>query len=79
LEKHYVENLNRHDAIKLALQGILEVVQTGSKNIDVAVMTPVLTLNLLTADEIEVFIKEIEREKEAEAERKRLAAASRMQ
>jgi len=40
LEKHYTEELITSDdeTIKLALKALLEVVQSGSKNMEVAVM-----------------------------------------
>ena len=38
LEKHYKEDMDRDETIKLAVKSLLEVVQTGSKNIDIAVM-----------------------------------------
>ena len=40
LEKHYTEELQANDdeCIKLTLKGLLEVVQSGAKNMEVAVM-----------------------------------------
>lgn len=38
LEKNYTENLERADTIKLAVKSLLEVVQTGAKNIEISVM-----------------------------------------
>jgi 20S proteasome subunit alpha 4 len=39
LEKNYQENMSYENTIKLAVKSLLEVVQTGSKNIEIAVMT----------------------------------------
>lgn len=38
LEKNYKEDASTADTIKLAVKSLLEVVQTGAKNIDMAVM-----------------------------------------
>ncbi|CAJ0758557.1 679_t:CDS:2, partial [Entrophospora sp. SA101] len=39
LEKNYKEGLSKDETIKLAVKSLLEVVQTGAKNIEIAVMT----------------------------------------
>lgn len=38
LEKNWAADMSNDDAIKLAVKSLLEVVQTGAKNIDLAVM-----------------------------------------
>jgi 20S proteasome subunit alpha 4 len=38
LEKNYAEGLGRDEAIKLTIKSLLEVVQTGAKNIEISVM-----------------------------------------
>lgn len=38
LEKNYTEDLDRANAIKLTVKSLLEVVQTGAKNIEISVM-----------------------------------------
>ncbi len=38
LEQNYKEDMDRADTIKLAIKSLLEVVQTGAKNIEIAVM-----------------------------------------
>ena len=39
LEKNYKDEASESDTIKLAVKSLLEVVQTGAKNIDLAVMS----------------------------------------
>ncbi|CAG8530005.1 13769_t:CDS:2, partial [Acaulospora colombiana] len=39
LEKNYKDGLTKDETIKLAVKSLLEVVQTGAKNIEIAVMT----------------------------------------
>lgn len=38
LERNYKEDLSRDDAVKLTIKSLLEVVQTGAKNIEISVM-----------------------------------------
>lgn len=73
LEKNYPtdELLNEEDTIKLAIKALLEVVQTGAKNIEISVMKPAKSPRVMTNEEIEVIVKEIEDEKAAEAEKKK--------
>ncbi|KAI9595411.1 nucleophile aminohydrolase [Syncephalis fuscata] len=72
LEKNHQEDMSSEDAIKLTVKSLLEVVQTGSKNIEIALMTAGQEIRHLDQSEVEAIVAEIEREKEAEAERKRL-------
>ncbi|ELU13030.1 hypothetical protein CAPTEDRAFT_221691 [Capitella teleta] len=73
LEKNYSEDLVESDreAIKLCLKALLEVVQSGSRNMEVAVMARGQRLKTLEPEEVEVYIQEIEKEKEEEAEKKK--------
>ncbi|AWP04027.1 Proteasome subunit alpha type-7 isoform 3 [Scophthalmus maximus] len=58
-------------AIKLAIKALLEVVQSGGKNIELAVIRRNQPLKLLESKEIETLVAEIEKEKEEEAEKKK--------
>lgn len=71
LEKHYEEDLSEEDTIKLTVKSLLEVVQTGAKNIEVSVLKPGAVIKKLDIDEIKKYVDEIEAEKEAEAEKKK--------
>ncbi|KTW29764.1 hypothetical protein T552_00971 [Pneumocystis carinii B80] len=64
LEKNYKENMDRNETIKLAVKSLLEVIQTGAKNIEIAVMSSGKKIEFLTFDEIDAIIKEISAEKE---------------
>lgn len=66
LEKNY-EGQAEADPIKLAVKGLLEVVQLGAKNLEVAVMERGKRMRMMTTEEIEKYVKEIEDEKEQEA------------
>jgi len=73
LEKHYSEEVasSEKETIKLALKALLEVVQSGSKNMEIAMMRRGEKLQMMESDEIEKYIVEIEKEKEEEAEKKK--------
>jgi 20S proteasome subunit alpha 4 len=73
LEKHYTEELVAEDreAIKLAIRALLEVVQSGSKSVELAVMTPNEKLRVLSAEEVDGMVAEIEAERAAESEKKK--------
>merc|ERR1712178_492892 len=73
LEKHYSEDVanSEKETIKLALKALLEVVQSGSKNMEIAMMRRGEKLQMMESDEIEKYIVEIEKEKEEEAEKKK--------
>lgn len=63
--------MDRQATIRLAIKSLLEVVQTGAKNIEIALMAPGASMELLPTDEIESFVKEIEQEKQEEAAKKK--------
>uniref|UniRef100_A0A8C7FAJ6 Proteasome 20S subunit alpha 8 n=1 Tax=Oncorhynchus kisutch TaxID=8019 RepID=A0A8C7FAJ6_ONCKI len=73
LEKNYTDEAiaTDNEAIKLAIKALLEVVQSGGKNIDLAVIRRNQPLKLLESKEIETLVAEIEKEKEDEAEKKK--------
>lgn len=72
LEKNYTDETHDSDAlcIKLAIRALLEVVQSGSKNVEIAVARRNRPLEMLSGEEIEKIMTEIEKENEAEAEKK---------
>ncbi|KAK6908376.1 hypothetical protein I203_102377 [Kwoniella mangroviensis CBS 8507] len=76
LEKNYTEDLPRDEAIKLTVKSLLEVVQTGAKNIEISVMESYGVITNLERSEIENIVSQIESEKEAEAEKKRQRLAA---
>jgi len=52
------------------------VVQTGAKNIEIAIMTSDSIVKNLEIEEVEAIVSEIEKEKEAEAEKKKKPSSS---
>jgi 20S proteasome subunit alpha 4 len=73
LEKNMTQELvqTEQGTIKLAVKALLEVVQLGGKNLEIAVMSRGSPMRMLALEEIEKFVAEIEEEKEKEAAAKR--------
>ena len=75
LEKNYDEETSL-DGVKLACRSLLEVVEAGGKNIEVAVLRPGQPLQLVSDEEIDHVVAKIEEEKEAAEAAKRPAPPS---
>lgn len=73
LEKNYNidEMEDEEKVIKLAIRALLEVVQSGSKNLELAIMRRGQPMKMLEVDEIEKHVAAVEKEKEEEAEKKK--------
>lgn len=71
LEKNYESEMSDEQTIKLTVKSLLEVVQTGAKNIEVSVLKSNNRIQQLSVDDIKVYVDEIEAEKTAEAEKKK--------
>lgn len=67
--------MSRTDTIELAIKSLLEVVQTGAKNIEIAIMAPGKEMEMLASEEIEKIVEKINSEKDAEASQRRGRAA----
>lgn len=63
--------MDREQTIELTIKSLLEVVQTGAKNIEVAIMAPGKTIEMLPDDQIETYVKNIETAKQEEAAKKK--------
>lgn len=57
-------NLNRENLIRLMIKTLLEVIDSGAKNMEIAVLKYGEEVEFLKEEEIEVVIKDIERELE---------------
>ncbi|KAL9623372.1 MAG: hypothetical protein Q9160_002265 [Pyrenula sp. 1 TL-2023] len=71
LERNHKDDMDREATIQLTVKSLLEVVQTGAKNIEIALMAPGKTVEMLPADQIEAYVKAIEAEKQEEAAKKK--------
>lgn len=66
LERNHKSDMDRDETIKLTIKSLLEVVQTGAKNIEIAVMEPGKSLEMLQVEDIEKFVEGINNEKQDE-------------
>ena len=71
LERNHKPDLDRPATIELTIKSLLEVVQTGAKNIEIAIMAPGKEIEMLGSDEIEKIVEKINSEKDAEANQRR--------
>jgi len=73
LEKNYTpENVaTEEQTVKLAIKALLEVVQSGGKNLEVAVMKEDAKLSMMDVADIEKVVAVVEKEKEEEAATKK--------
>jgi 20S proteasome subunit alpha 4 len=69
--------MSREDTIKLTVKSLLEVVQTGAKNIEIAIMAPGKPLEMLPVEDIEKYVESINTEKQEEAATRRPGGGSR--
>lgn len=75
LERHHKDGMGREETIQLTIKSLLEVVQTGAKNIEIAIMAPGMAMEMLPDDQIEACVKSIEAEKQEEAAKKKTGRA----
>ena len=71
LERNHKDEMDREDTIKLTVKSLREVVQTGAKNIEIAIMAPGKSVEMLPVEAIESYVKNIETEKQEEAAKKK--------
>jgi 20S proteasome subunit alpha 4 len=65
LEKSWTQGLNEDEAVRLAVKALLEVVDSGSKNMEVAIMRRGSPVVMMAEDALQTVIEEIEKEIEA--------------
>lgn len=71
LEKNYNRDeppATAEDCVKLTVRSLLEVVQTGAKNIEITLVKPGAQIVTLSADDIGKYVEDIEREKQQQQE-----------
>ena len=60
MERNYKESMGREETIKLTIKSLLEVVQTGAKNIEIAIMAPGKSIDVCSPSDLsflEVLIR----------------------
>lgn len=68
LEKHYKEGMDTPQGLRLAIMTLMEVVESGAKNIEVAVLSADGQLGKPSEEEIDTIIKAIEKAREEDVE-----------
>lgn len=63
--------MDREATVSLTIKSLLEVVQTGAKNIEIAIMAPGKPMEMLPSEQIETYVKTIEAEKQEEQAKKK--------
>lgn len=63
--------MDREETLKLTIKSLLEVVQTGAKNIEIAIMAPGKRLEMLPVEQVEKYVESINAEKQEEADKKK--------
>lgn len=71
LERNHKDDMDREETLKLTIKSLLEVVQTGAKNIEIAIMAPGKPLEMLPLKDVENYVESINHEKQEEANRKK--------
>lgn len=72
LEKNYEDGMTEESCIRLAVQVLLEVVDSGAKNMEICVVRSDNVKNIVPEDDIDVVVKSIE----AEVEEGKMAATA---
>lgn len=73
LEKNYDNDTppeSVEDCVKLTIRSLLEVVQTGAKNIEITIVKPDSEIVILNNDEIGKYVEDIEHEKQEQEREK---------
>mmetsp|Transcript_2324 Transcript_2324/g.3368 ORF Transcript_2324/g.3368 Transcript_2324/m.3368 type:complete len:254 (-) Transcript_2324:2900-3661(-) len=71
LGKHYKLRMSEEDTIKLGIRALLEVVESGAKNIVVSVIRQNTPMEFMKEETIQSIVDEIETEKKEEEEREK--------
>jgi 20S proteasome subunit alpha 4 len=64
LEKNWSVGLSEAEAVRLTVRALLEVVDSGSKNMDLAVARAGAPVRMVSPEELQAVIADIEREQE---------------
>lgn len=72
LERNHKDDMDRDGTLQLTIKSLLEVVQTGAKNIEIAIMSPGKKLEMLPLEDVEKFVENINNEKQEEANKKKV-------
>jgi len=74
LEKKYTDDITDDAAVELAIRALMEAVESGSKNMDIAIMKREVGLTLLDNENIDTIVARITAEKEAEEQARKASS-----
>ena len=63
LEEKYKDNMNEDEVLKCTIDAMLQYVEAGSKNMEVAVIKPVNSFSIVPDEKVEEIIKKVEASK----------------
>ena len=64
LEKNWTADMAETDSVQLTVKALLEVVDSGAKNMEIAIMREGAKVYMLPEDDLQTIIEAIEKEKE---------------
>lgn len=79
LEKNWTEGLDETEAKRLTIKSLLEVVDSGAKHMEVAIIKDGKSLQMMTDAELEIVIADIEKEQEDSRKAKEAAQQAAIQ
>jgi len=68
LEKNYKDDMSEAEGVELAVKTLLEVVESGAKNMEIAVLTSKSPMQILTKEKLKEIVDKIQAEKAAKEE-----------
>ena len=69
LEEKYKDNMSENDALKCTIDAMLQYVEAGSKNMEIAVIKPGNDFQIVSDEKIEEIIKKVEASKKKDDKR----------
>ena len=69
LEEKYKDNMSENDALKCTIDAMLQYVESGSKNMEVAVIKPGNDFKIVPDEQVDEIIKQVEASKKKEEKR----------
>ncbi len=69
LEEKYKDNMNEDEVLNLTIDGMLQYVESGSKNMEVAVIRPGNEFRYVPDEKVDEIIKQVEDNKKKDEKR----------
>ena len=69
LEEKYKDNISEEEALKFTIDAMLQYVESGSKNMEIAVIKPGNVFNIVPDEQVDEIIKQVEANKKKDEKR----------